>query len=181
MVRIAMVFFCFLAQSVVLGDGGSTGSFTDPFGNPVGGCSACFSFKFGSCESEFGPAGEIPNPSLCPPVECYIEGSCQLASNYYTVYDLYTYSTVEQIMVTTPQNASGYYARENGGKICKLTRGCDDCVVNLDTLLMSCKVVEYVDSQLKFGKICYFNHDNNPFTPPVPATCTGRAPWVPYP
>ena len=105
--------------------------------------------------------------------ECELEGSCHLASDYswaaYPDWDLQM-----ETMKSAPESTNGYWARTTSTIHCRKQYGCDDCWVNPDTLLQSCRVVIYLHDPIYKGAICYWDHDGNGNTPPIAAKCLAR-------
>ena len=145
---------------------------TDSVGNVVSSCHPCYRFEFGSCLSNYGPEPvPDPNNTNCPPAECELVGSCHLASDYSTASYPFWDQPLET-MKSAPANTVGYFARKTSTIYCRKVYGCDDCWRNPDTLLQSCRVVIYEHDPIFQGAICYWNHDGDVNTAPVPATCS---------
>jgi hypothetical protein len=131
----------------------------DSSGQPVSGCNYCAKFKFGSCETEHGKYEQRGENIECPPVECFSEGSCQLASNYFSASGP-DYDQERQIAVAPKANEESYRYRVLSLWTCSITLGCDDCYLNPDTLLLSCRYAVYDKKVLVNGAICY-NYPNS--------------------
>lgn len=134
-------------------------------------CSGCYSFISASCQSVYGDIPSSSGWTDCPPVECFSEGSCQLASNYTDHYDSIDWNVSRDVMVPRQSGQTGYFTENQTPISCGRSVGCDDCVLNPNTYIMRCELEIYPILTLKQGRICYFDHDNNRFTPNVPAVC----------
>jgi hypothetical protein len=134
-------------------------------------CDGCYSFIPASCQSVYGDIPQSSGVTDCPPVECFSEGSCQLASNYSYYYDPSDWNVSHDVMVPRQPGKFGYYTKSGTPIACGTSLGCDDCVLNPNTYIMRCELEIYPILTLKQGIICYYDHDNTPYTPNVPYVC----------